>query len=87
MVARKERQSQGMATTKLLCDDGRDPERGLGVARRMEGTGDSNHSTKPTNSDAGKTNPNAPNRHQRGWNQKEEYARSRGGKHPNQEET
>jgi len=49
MVANKERQIQGMDITQILCDDERDPERGLGVARRMEGTRDSNYSTKITN--------------------------------------
>jgi hypothetical protein len=87
MDASKERKNQGMVATKLLCDDIRDLERGPRVARRMDGTGDSNRSTKPTKLNLGKTSPNAPNRHQRGQNQKQKYARSRGGNHPSQEET
>ena len=31
-----------MSIAKLLCDDGRNPERGPRVARRMEGTGEAN---------------------------------------------
>ena len=85
MDARKERQSQGMDTSQLIRNDERNLERGPGVAQRMEGTGDSNRSTKFTNSDTGKTSPNAPNRHQWGQNQKEVYARLRGGHHSNQE--
>jgi hypothetical protein len=87
MYARKERQSQGMDITKLLCDNEIDPGKGPGVAQIMEGSSYSNHSIKPTNLDAGKTIPNAPNKNQLGQNQKEEYGRSRGGKHPSQEET
>jgi hypothetical protein len=82
MDARKERQSQGMDISQLIRNDERNPERGPGVAQRMEGTGDSNRSTKFTNSDAGKTSPNAPNRHQWGRTKKRSMQGQEGGSTP-----